>query len=321
MKFRANFFVLKPKKIYKITIEDESKLEKIVSHSYSPATLAGIISVACLALILFGGAIVAFTPVHNLIPGYFRDSQRAVTEEAFMRIDSLQDAYKKNEAYIANIISVLDVNREPKDSILMAGQSLAPSADSLLARSPEEARFAATMQEREKFNISVLASIASEGMLLYPVSNDGVISEASKNKFDAEIIMPDRSPVMAMADGVVIDAFYDSNRKSNTVLMQHDNGFVSRLSGLGTLLVSKSDIIPGGGIIADSKPRKAQSPSPVTLSLWHNGTPVKPYGFIRGNNYLPKKPSIPHRKSGRDKKLISDNDSSSVLRTHDEIEQ
>lgn len=289
---------MKVKKSYRITIEDETKLEKIASRSYSTPALIGIISGVVLCLILFGASLVAFTPIRTLMPGYYRNSQRGAAEEAFLKLDSLQDACQKNEAYMANLMTVLDIDRKPTDSILMTNQIMAPSADSLLPRSPEEARFAATMQEREKFNISVLASIASEGMLLYPVSNDGIISDASKNAFDAEIILPDKSSVMAIADGVVIDAFYDSRKRCNTILMQHDNGFVSRLSGLGTLFISKSDVVNGGEIISDSPAKKAGMPQTVTLSLWHNGTPVKPYGFMRGNTYQPPRETTRRLKQG-----------------------
>ena len=278
-------------KKFKITIEDESRLQDIASWSLTPARIWGILFAALLLTLAVGYLFVLLTPVKNLIPGYFRESQRAASIEAMLRVDSIAEAYRRNEAYLANMRMVLDINRAPADSVSASGALKVFSPDSLLPQSQEEAKFAKMMQEREKFNISVVASMAAEGMLFYPVSDEGVPALESRDSYASRIILPTSASVMAIADGSVLACYYDQKSKGYALLMQHDNGFVSRYSGLGTPVVGQSDIVSGGQIISLSpKPRNAQ-PIEITVELWHNGTPVKPYDFIVSGKRRPAESS------------------------------
>lgn len=141
------------------------------------------------------------------------------------------------------------------------------------------------MQEREKFNI-VKASMAAEGMLFYPVSNEGIVTGASRNAYAAEIAMPVDASVMAMADGVVIATYFDPQSKGYAIIMQHDNGFVSRYSALRTLMVKQSESVPGGKVIALSPLPPAGKSSQIKVEIWHNGIHVKPYEFISSHRRL-----------------------------------
>lgn len=273
---------------YRITIEDETRLENIASRSFSFPSLALTIAGGAILFMILGAVIMAVTPLREMIPGYFRDSQRAVTENALLRIDSLRDAYLRNEIFLANVNNILDTDRRPSDSVSLAGRSISLPADSLMRRSAEEAGFIKVMQEREKFNISVIASVAAEGMLMYPVSDEGTVTNDSRDSYEVRIVLPERASVMAIADGAVIGTYYDSKNRSYVVLTQHDNGFVSRISGLGRLLVGINDPVTGGEIIAEAPAYKSSRPAMAGISLWHNGTPVKPYEYILGNrNRIP----------------------------------
>lgn len=277
---------MKPKKLYKITISDESRLENVASRTFSAPGLI-LLSIGCtLAAVAVGFLIVLLTPLRDIIPGRLRDSQRAATEEAIMRVDSLREAYAQNELYIANLRTVLDAGRVPRDSADAArAASYSLSPDSLLPRSPEEAGFAAMMQEREKFNVSVRASMAAEDMLLFPVSDEGIVATDSRESYAARVILTERASIMSIADGSVIAAYFDQRTRRYVVMVQHDNGFVSRISGLPSLLVGESDAILGGEILCAPPAAKSSQPAEVVVELWHNGIPVKPYDFIVGHRY------------------------------------
>ncbi|MDE6272089.1 MAG: M23 family metallopeptidase [Muribaculaceae bacterium] len=272
-------------KIFRFSLEDETRLQTLADHSFSGPALVCIIAGVALLLMTAGALLMAFTPLRSLIPGYFRESQREATQEAIMKVDSLQAAYNRNAAYLTNIRSVLDTERNPSDSLTFSRTSIAFAADSLLPRSVEEARFSAMMQEREKFNIEVIASMAADGMLMYPVCDEGVASKDSRDSFTVKISVPYNASLMAIADGVVIAAYYEPAIRAYVLLTQHDNGFVSRISGIGTPMVGQGDKVNGGEIISSSPTPKSGKPSVIDISLWHNGTPVKPYEYIIGHRY------------------------------------
>lgn len=277
---------MKASRRFKITVEDESRLQDIASFSLSPLKIILIIFGGLLFSIIIGYLFVLLTPAKNLIPGYFRASQRAASEQALLRVDSLMEAYRVNEAYMANLREVFDVNRVPEDTVAVASSAGTFSPDSLMPASAAENRFAAMMQDREKFNI-VKASIASEGMLFYPISEDGIVTSASRNAYAVRMVLPANSAVAALADGVVLASYYDPPGKGYSIIMQHDNGFVSRYSSLRSPLVKQSESVAGGKIIALSPLSPAGKASEITVELWHDGIHIKPYEFISRHHRRP----------------------------------
>lgn len=276
---------MRRRKIYRLLLEDESRLTTIATRSFPAPALIGII-IGVFILSMFAGALLlAFTPLRTLIPGYLRDSQREATEEAIQKIDSLQEVIRQNDIFLNNVRNVFNPDRKSSDSLFYTSSRGSLSADSLLPRSSEEAKFASVMQEREKFNIDVIASLAADGMLMFPISDEGVIAKDSQNSYTVKVSLPSNASVMAIADGVVIGSYYDPALHTYVLLTQHDNGFVSRIEGLGNPFVGQSDILKGGEIVAASPTAKKGSPAIAKVSLWHNGTPVKPYEYIAVHHY------------------------------------
>ena len=277
-----------PRKKYRLILEDEARIQTIGSWTLTPARI-WISALAVLAAVLAVGFLfVLLTPVKTLIPGYFRASQRAATEQAMLRVDSVMEAYSRNEAYVANLREVFDADRTPRRRDVSAEATAAGfSPDSLMPSSPEEMRFARMMQEREKFNIAVAAPLAAEGMLLYPVSDEGIVTPESRNSTTARLILPEGTSVMAIADGAVLSVGYDRSEHGYAVIMQHDNGFVSRYAGLGSPLIGKGELVSGGQVISLAPGGGASSPPQITVEMWHDGQPLPPYRYISSLTSMP----------------------------------
>lgn len=277
---------MRGKKRYKFIIEDEARLNEIVKFSFTPLELAGIGAGGIIMILLAGYLFVLLTPAKTLIPGYFKASQRAATENAILRVDSLLDAYNRNEAYLANLRELFNSERQPSDTMILSSNINIYSPDSLLPPSQDEKRFVKLMQEREKFNISVKASMAGEGMLFYPPASEGQPTLASRDKNALIIEIPSQAPVMAIADGAVLARYYDKTSGGYSLLIQHDNGFISRISGLGNILAVQSAPIVGGEVVALAPVQGSSSPPQVTLELWHDGVAVIPYDFISSHRII-----------------------------------
>ncbi len=282
---------MKIKKLYKFSIVDESKLMPVFSGTLTPWRIFFLFLGSLLFILFTGFLLVLLTPAKNFIPGYFSNSERAMAEDAILKVARMQEQYFANEAYLENLRDVMNPHRKSVDSLEAVAKSLEVSPESLMSTSPEEKNFVKKMQQREKFNISVQSSMAAEGMLFYPISEDGIQSQTSRDSYKAEMILPVNTSVMSLADGVILASFYDKNSGGNSVIIQHDNGFASRYSGLGTLLASQGDKIFGGEILSLSRASGAKSPSKVIVELWYNGVPLKPYGYINSHKHL-QVPSI-----------------------------
>lgn len=271
-----------PSKKYRLKIEDESRLETLGEWSLSRRRIAAGAALLLLASVALSVLIVMLTPLKSLVPGYYRSSDRASTEEMLLRLDSIRSSYERNQAYMTNLLGVIhpENRRLQADSVNMAGEMADLPVDSLMEASPMEARFVSKMREREKYNVSVLASLASEGMLFYPVCETGTVTPDSRDALKARVILPSSEGIMAVADCSIVAVYGSPLEGDYSVVMLHPNGFMTRYSGLGSMLAGQGDVVVGGQVIALSRPASAHSPSLMEIEMWHNGSPVTPYKYI-----------------------------------------
>lgn len=270
--------MLKRRKKYRISIDDESRLSRVASWKLSPAALWVTVVGTLLLAMLAGALIVMLTPLRQLVPGYPRTSQRAMAEEALIRVDSIRQAYERNNAYLKNILTIFDTERLPADTTSApAIDDLTP--DSLLPVSPQEVKFVREMMARERFAVSVVAPLTAEGMLFYPVCPQAMVTDESRFSTRALLVAPPGATVTALADGVVLGVSGNSIT-GLSIIVQHRNGFASRIGGMETLLVGEGDNLEGGQAIGETIASSAGAPKYLTVELWHNATPLVPYKYL-----------------------------------------
>ncbi len=284
---------MKTRSRYRLTIEDEGRLETIASHTTSPLRwmLWGLLAFfAVMAL----GALVAFlTPLRQLLPGYMKESERTATQIQLLRLDSLRQEYETNALFINNLQEVLNPQLKYPDTIVASEISLPIISDSLLRPSAEESRFVALIKKKEKYNVSVLAPLAAESMMFSPLNDESVVTAASRKSPKAEIVMARNTPVAAIADGTVISVSQSLRDGGAVVLIQHPKGFLSRISRLGQVLVEAGDVVAGGQVIALTNRGNARNGESVYLEIWHNGNPLIPYDYIGDKTqHTPRYPII-----------------------------
>ena len=268
---------------YSLSLSDDSRLRRLAEVRMPLWQWIAACVVLTAFVFFMAGLLLAFTPMRRLMPGYMEEATRNLTVENMMRLDSLQSAYEKDRAYVENILTVFDTDREPTDSASLVVNPKPMTADSVMARTPEEEKFIKMMEQREKYNISILAPLAAEGMMFNPLSDECTIAESSRKKNAAEVVVASESPLSAIADGVVIDAYYSPSDGGNVVVMQHGKGFASRISRLGNLLVGRGDLVQAGQIVAFPQTGNGRDSSRVILEIWRNGDTLVPYELIGHN--------------------------------------
>lgn len=275
---------MKAKKRYRISIEDESRLRRVASVSVSPAKLwaAGIVSI--LLLIAFTGIVIMATPIRTLMPGYLKKGERAEAKEGLLRIDSIRDAYNMNSLYLNNILTVLDTDRTPTDSMLNVTTPNELPPDSLLPASPREIEFITQMKDREQYNVNILAPLAADQLRIYPVASGATVAEESHNALKPRILTPKGSPICAGADGRVIAIQNPAPEGGSAVIIQHDNGFASRYSHLGTPSVAPGSHVDGGSVIAHGATGGAIGSGFFFVEMWYDGNSIEPAKILKIND-------------------------------------
>lgn len=265
---------------YKITVEDEAHLRQMMSYRAGLPGAIGI-TVAFMGLaILIAGLLIAFTPLRTLLPGYLKESQREASEEGLLRLDSITEKYMATQAYIDNFLRITDVNRTSGDSLELEPDTVELATDSLMTPTARERRFVSQMEERERFNISVLAPLAAEGLIFSPVAVDAVFAADSRETETPYIEMPRESVVQAAADGSVVALYHSPADKGYVILIQHGHGFLTAYFGTGMPLTAVGDNVSSGQAIALPPGADAKGRRGFTLRMWHNGLPVAPYGYV-----------------------------------------
>lgn len=271
---------MKIRKKYRIRIEDETHLSEVAGGIVTPLRLWLCVVGLGLLMLILAGALIAFTPLRTLLPGYLKKSERSATEEGLMRLDSLQAIYDANQAYIENFLRITDIERAPTDSLSAASNSHPLTTDSLHGPSTLESDFVQQMEEHERFNISVLAPLAADDMMFVPVSEDGVFARQSIDSDEAEILFPAEGGVGSVADGSIVASYYSPSEKGYVILAQHARGFLSQYSHTGAPMVGVGDEITAGQIIAFTPTPDSRNKRYIKLRLWHNGHPIHPYDYV-----------------------------------------
>ncbi|WP_264552869.1 peptidase [Flavobacterium sp. N2038] len=115
--FRKKLFIKN-----RLVILNESTFEEIFSFRLTLMNVFVTFTLGGIFLILVTTFIIAFTPLREFIPGYSSSELKRNATELAIKSDSLENALKKNEAYIKGVQKVLkgelDYAKFNKDSIL-----------------------------------------------------------------------------------------------------------------------------------------------------------------------------------------------------------
>lgn len=238
-------------------------------------TRVALVSVAIIAgIATLIWTLLAFTPMRQLLPLDLGDDLRKQYLETALRLDSLEYKSRINDAYITNIVSVMNDNLPSDSAIILATEKILAS-DSLLMATEAERQFVRSYEEEERFNLSVLSPIAAEGMIFTsPVTSSTSIEPMPSQSPGVRIKGGSNLPVAAVYRGSVI-AVNPQPDGTTSVILQHPNDFISIYSGLDDVFVGKGKKVAAGQRIGHS-----QGKTPVVFELWHNGTVLNPEDYI-----------------------------------------
>lgn len=229
-------------------------------------TLACIMAFAALLWV-----VIAVTPLRTYMPGSLRGDIRARYIETALRLDSLEQAVAAREAYLSSIIAIM---KGDVDTVATAMSTPAtPTPDSLMRAGEAERLFVNRYEEENRFNLSVLAPIAAEGMIFasplpmgtptHITAGGGIAAGGSGT-----------TPLASVYRGTVTGIYYDGAGQA-VVVIQHPNDFVSTYGGLADVFVSK-----GSKVSASQRIGHGRRDGEVWFELWHGGSALEPDKYV-----------------------------------------
>lgn len=258
---------------YRLDFINENTFNRVwtVRMGRVKVVLASLGCVAALIALIF--VVMAYTPVRRILPGGMPADMRVRYQTAILRVDSLERAWRLQQQYLDNVAEV--IGRQSPDSASAQPVQLAATTgtDTLPAAGEAERAFVRAYDDQNRFNLSVLAPIAAEGMIFSPpVTQSAQIAQVAGGGLS---INPHRAtPVSAIYRGTVAGVYFNPDGTS-TIVVQHPNDFVSIYGGVGDVFVERGQRIVPGQRIAHTGTRNA-----MLFELWHNGTSLDPRDYM-----------------------------------------
>ena len=262
----------RPRRYRRLDYVNEAAFSRVWSVRFTRAQAVALAAVAVAAVAALVYVIMAFTPLRRMLPGALPGDMHGRYIETTLRLDSLQRVMNANAAFLADVEAVIYGRVDP-DSARTAQGELSELPDTLLAASEAERAFVQAFESKRRYNLSVLAPIAAEGMAFYSPA-PGAEATAAPDGRSALLRGARRQGVDAVYRGTVIAAFADS-RGLYTIVLQHPNEFISIYSGLADCFVARGETPATGARIG-----AAPDDGTLTFELWHKGGSLNPEDYV-----------------------------------------
>ena len=267
----------------RLVILNEDTFEEIFSLRLTLMNVFVVATIGALLIIFVTTYIIAFTPLREYIPGYASTQLKNDATELALKSDSLNQALKKNEAYIESIKKVLTGDLQyakfNKDSILASVSE--PVSEEELKPSSADLKFREEVEREDKYNLFEKAKPKVTAVLFPPVK--GIITEKFNPKekhYAVDIALAKNTPIKSILSGRVLFADWTPNT-GNVVIIRHNNGFISVYKHAASVTVSQGDVVRTGEVIALAGSTGQESTGVhLHFELWKDGYPIDPSIFI-----------------------------------------
>ncbi len=218
--------------------------------------------------------IVAFTPVLDLIPGYPGNRTRNLLIEYNMKLDSLENELLSWDRYHENLTRIMD-GQAPLTAADPQPDSARSEERGDIPRIPEDTELRAQMEGTGPYALQPTATDhANLYPEMYPPVKGVVISkfDPRAGRFGTNIAGTENQPVMAMLEGVVINASW-TPEDGYALYILHPDNLISACLHNASLTKKTGDRVYSGEVVGFSS-------SFTEVQIWMDGTPVDPENYL-----------------------------------------
>jgi len=280
-------FKEKLKNTYRLVVMNDESFEEVGSYKLSLLNLYVAISAAIVLVAFLVFALIFFTPIKRLVPGY-GNADAGELREINRSLDEFEEKLKAQETYTSSFKRMItgdietaeDVNKgEIEESNTLESVSRIEEDEILRKEVEEEVK---EQQLEMSKSVNSVKKVPLEQLYFMPPIT-GVISETfmpDKKHYGIDVLAPKNTPVKAVMDGYVISADW-TLETGNTIAIQHSNSLISFYKHNSALLKEIGNFVKAGEALAIIGNTGTLSDGPhLHFELWHNGKPVDPADFI-----------------------------------------
>ena len=244
---------------YRVVIYDDDTLAEVKTTRVSGLGVTVAILIFFLLSSLLTAALISFTPLKYLVPGYADITNNRAYVEINEKLQMLETELDAQRTYTNGIKNMLN----PSGTKVQDVSGL----------------------DEESVSISSNVDLSLDYFYFHCPLSGEVSSSFDKEKkhFGVDIVAEKDSPIKSILDGVVINADW-STKTGNTISIQHRNNIISVYKHNSKLLKNTGENVKAGEAIAIIGNTGLHSSGPhVHFELWNMGEPVDPMDYIHLN--------------------------------------
>jgi murein DD-endopeptidase MepM/ murein hydrolase activator NlpD len=280
---------------------DEAGTDDPTRYRVEPRRVLWAWGGSVLGAVLVATALVVFTPVRELIPGYGTEAMRREAQLNAMRVNAMQDSLEVQRQYMQHLQNLITGR---VDSAAASAPAPAPEDEPPPPDREPAAALPDAQQPSENWSDHQQPALSAT-QLATAASSTGAVRQASASQpppmplmapvetgfptrgFDArsghygiDIAVEKGSTVRAIADGYVVFADW-TQEGGYALLVQHEGGLLSTYKHNRRLLKQMGDRVRGGEAVAVSGNSGEISTGPhLHFELWNDGLAQDPRQYI-----------------------------------------
>ncbi|MBL7815529.1 MAG: M23 family metallopeptidase [Saprospiraceae bacterium] len=280
---------------YRLVILDDETFKEVNSYKLSIFNFYVAVSTLFVGFTILGMALIVFTPLKKIIPGYGGYGSERAVFNLYERVDSMERVIKAHETYTNNFRKMLIADVETEKDVPKDKQPTPSVSDSIVNTDPSEFEMKIRAGGGDPFEESN-SSQSSDKAIKVNLRNDRLESmflqsplagstslpfSLEKKHYGIDITAPKNTAIKAVSDGFVILCDW-TLETGNTIAIQHANNVVSFYKHNSSLLKKVGDKVKTGEAIAIIGNTGVHTTGPhLHFELWKDGKAVNPQEYIR----------------------------------------
>ena len=270
---------------YRLVIQRDTTYEEVWFMRLSRLNVLAVISSSILLVTIIVVALIVYTPLKELIPGYPSGEMTRDIRLNALKLDSVEYQLFMKDEYIDNLVAI--IRGEEPDDYDMSESEIPVSPSSIEDyHSKEDSMLREEVEQQQRYSLYLFdptekAKNLSE-LFLFPPVKGLVISrfDASMKHYGIDLVPTDGQMVKATLDGTVV--FSDYTAETGYVIqVLHSNDLISIYKHNQELLKRAGDIVRAGEALAIPGNSGELTTGPhLHFELWHKGKPINPEEYI-----------------------------------------
>ena len=269
---------------YKVVILSEDTFEEKLSFKTNKISTFVLFFTYSAIVILATTAIIFFTDIRELVPGYSPPNLLKEVVDLSKKADSLEKKINLDTQFYKSIEDVLSGNT---DTIILREDisnkiKLKEEGFKLISPNPQDSVLRKYVEKQDEFNLTQNELIVSDKAFFPPVR--GSITQRfniNESHFAIDIAADVGSPVKSVLDGRIIFSEWSIDT-GHVIIIDHGDNITSVYKHNSKALKDQNDFVNAGEIIAFSGNQGNLSTGPhLHFELWNNGVPINPEIFLK----------------------------------------